>query len=70
MSSSLEYKIGELTAKFEETLRRFDKNDEDHLSMQVDIRSLNVWRWRVVGMVIALSGVTQGVLMAIKLLVK
>lgn len=63
----VEFKIGELTARFEEALRRFDKNDNDHASMQREIRSLNVWRWKVIGVVLGLSGIVQGIFMVIKI---
>ena len=66
MSDPLEYKVGELMAKFEETLRRFDKNDEDHEIMRTEIKSLNIWRWKVVGIVIGASGIVQGLFIFLK----
>jgi len=68
------YKLGELTQGFNDVCGRLDKyeikNSREHKNIKDELKTLNVWRWKVVGAMGAMAVVGQIVIELLKDFIK
>ena len=59
MNNTLEFKLGELSADVKDIRKELEYNRIDHEDIKRDLKSLNTWRWKVIGAIIGISAVVQ-----------